>query len=151
MRLTIVMAALCATSAGQSEFVRIFGTVADDSGARIPNTCVTLKALPADPTLSTRANREGEFVLQARPDTGYELSFRVPGFKPATRRVNSGQNGVAVGMVALSVKDAPIGPDILADTVQQRLPAPEKIRSVGTLFPRDACTLDFDSAPSGQL
>jgi hypothetical protein len=148
MRLTIIMAVLCATAVAQSEFVRIFGAVGDGFGARLADACVTLRFFPAGPALSTRANHEGEFDLKARPDTSYDLSFRAPGFKPATRRIDSGPNGLAVGFVALPVKDAPIGPDILSTAVERGLPGPDRIRSGGNLFPRDACTLDFDSGQS---
>ena len=71
---------LCATAAFGQFRASITGTVADPTGAVIPNATVTLVDVETNKTLTATSNASGVYTFNALPSDHFTLTAKAPGF-----------------------------------------------------------------------
>ena len=80
----ILMFFLAALTFAQTDTARLFGTIADPTGAVIPNATVTLTDAATGRVVTAQTSDSGSYVLNALPIGKYHLQVRRDGFKTAT-------------------------------------------------------------------
>lgn len=77
----ITMSTFTGRLLGQSTTGSIYGTVADSSGAAIPNASVTIRDIHSGVTQSTTTNNSGEYTFPVVNPGDYTVSSTAQGFK----------------------------------------------------------------------
>ncbi|HEY9128101.1 MAG TPA: TonB-dependent receptor, partial [Acidobacteriaceae bacterium] len=78
--LALIFFALCAGAWAQSTFGTIRGTVADASGAVIPEAAITIHSLEQNADRQTTSNNSGEFVMENLQPGRYSITVTRAGF-----------------------------------------------------------------------
>jgi len=80
----IVVCALSAFVAAQTDTGRVLGTITDPSGAVVPNATVTITDVGTGRTLTANTTDSGQYVFNALPVANYHIDVKREGFKTAT-------------------------------------------------------------------
>ncbi len=80
LHLSAAATMLCATAAFGQFRASITGTVADPTGAVIPNATVTLVDVETNKTLTATSNASGVYTFNALPSDHFTITAKAPGF-----------------------------------------------------------------------
>lgn len=80
----VLVCALSALVAAQTDTGRLIGTITDPTGAVVPNAAITITDTGTGHTLSANTGDSGQYVFNALPVANYHLDVKHEGFKTAT-------------------------------------------------------------------
>ncbi|HSW48972.1 MAG TPA: TonB-dependent receptor [Bryobacteraceae bacterium] len=98
MKLTGIVFLSCAVIAAgaQAPSLSLSGSIADRSGAAVPNGAATLRLVSTGSQWTSRADPEGRFRFEGLATGRYELVVTAPGFGPWTANVDLDQDASAI-------------------------------------------------------
>jgi hypothetical protein len=86
-----------------TRFAEVAGSVADRTGAMIPNATITLRLVSSVDARTTHADRDGNFTFSAIPAGRYEIEVSAQGFVVASRKFDIQARDRAVMSTTLGV------------------------------------------------
>src|SRR5438874_1264013 len=80
LRVVVVCSFLAAVAVAQTSVGRIVGTVADASGAVVPNASITVRNERTGEQRSVQSKADGQYVITNLQPAGYDLTVTAAGF-----------------------------------------------------------------------